>query len=251
MDIDELKAYRGADYKISDNIIIRQPTLGEICDYGEFNYYSLIYHITSTPSDLKWQLADAGIDFTEVNEYELFHNSLINSLTKDKTYIIFGDLDFTKFAKFAKEDGSIVLAQQVGIDEQGNPSLAIIDEYTYILITDYLRSVHDFKKNIQKPANEFTKQILIEDAREEYLRNLTKESHSRLLSLVSSMVNSEGFKLSHNEVWDMKIYAFMDSVKRISKIKNAELLLQSGYSGYGINLKDIDKKQLDWLGELN
>ena len=43
----------------------------------------------------------------------------------------------------------------------------------------------------------------------------------------------------------------MDSVKRITKIKNANLLLQSGYSGFGINLKDVDKKQLNWLGELD
>ena len=49
---------------------------------------------------------------------------------------------------------------------------------------------------------------------------------------------------------DMKINAFMDSVKRITKIKNSDLLLQSGYSGFGINLKNLDKKQLDWLGEL-
>ena len=49
----------------------------------------------------------------------------------------------------------------------------------------------------------------------------------------------------------MKINAFMDSVKRISKIKNADLLLQSGYSGFGVNLKNIDKKQLDWQGELD
>lgn len=48
----------------------------------------------------------------------------------------------------------------------------------------------------------------------------------------------------------MKINAFMDSVKRIGKIKNAQLLLQSGYSGFGVNLKEIDNKQLDWLGEL-
>ena len=48
----------------------------------------------------------------------------------------------------------------------------------------------------------------------------------------------------------MKINAFMDSVKRIGKIKNADLLLQSGYSGFGVNLKEIDNKQLDWLGEL-
>ena len=48
----------------------------------------------------------------------------------------------------------------------------------------------------------------------------------------------------------MKINAFMDSVKKIGKIKNADLLLQSGYSGFGVNLKEIDNKQLDWLGEL-
>ena len=43
----------------------------------------------------------------------------------------------------------------------------------------------------------------------------------------------------------------MDSVKRIGKIKNAQLLLQSGYSGFGISFDDIDKKQIDWLGELD
>ena len=49
----------------------------------------------------------------------------------------------------------------------------------------------------------------------------------------------------------MKINAFMDSVKRIGKIKNADLLLQSGYSGFGVNLKEVSQKQLDWLGELD
>lgn len=62
------------------------------------------------------------------------------------------------------------------------------------------------------------------------------------------MINSEGFKYNHEQVWNMKINAFMDSVKRIGKIKNAQLLLQSGYSGFGISFDDIDKKQIDWLG---
>ena len=49
----------------------------------------------------------------------------------------------------------------------------------------------------------------------------------------------------------MKIYAFMDSVARIGKIKNAELLLQSGYSGFGIDLKKLNKEETNWLGELD
>ena len=81
-------------------------------------------------------------------------------------------------------------------------------------------------------------------------RNKNKEYHSHLKNLISTMVNSVGFKHKHSEVWDIKINAFMDSVKRIQKIDNANLLLNSGYSGFGINLKEIDNKQLDKFGEL-
>ncbi len=114
-----------------------------------------------------------------------------------------------------------------------------------------MRKIHGLRKNEQIPANESTKQILIEDAREEYNLYKDKEIKSQLLNQISAMVNSEGFKYNHSNVWEMKIYAFLDSVKRISKIKNAELLLQSGYSGYGIDLKTINDKQIDWLGELD
>ena len=93
--------------------------------------------------------------------------------------------------------------------------------------------------------------ILIEDAKEAYLRNQNREYHSYLKNLISSMINSEGFKYNHSQVWDMKINAFMDSVNRITKIKNSDLLLQSGYSGFGIDLSKIDDKKLNWLGELD
>ena len=104
---------------------------------------------------------------------------------------------------------------------------------------------------LKMPMTKSAKMILIEDAREEMEANKNKEYHSTLKNLVSAMINSEGFKYNHSQVWDMKINAFMDSVKRIGKIKNAQLLLQSGYSGFGVNLKEINNKQLDWLGELD
>ena len=65
------------------------------------------------------------------------------------------------------------------------------------------------------------------------------------------MVNSEGFKYNAQDIFNMKIYPFMDAVQRIEKIKNANLLMQSGYSGFGIDLKKIDKETLNWMGELN
>ena len=243
---DELKIYRGEDLVVSDHIVIHQPTLSEICDYGERNYYSMIYQLTSTPQSMKSQLWDIGIDYTEITPYQLFYNFLYKIYPQEKTSIIFGNLDLTKFQVMQrKDDESIVLCQYIDND------LVIIDEFTYNVIVDYLREVHNIEKDERMPANESTKMILIDDDRDAIEINQRKEYHSQLKNLISSMINCEGFKYNHTQVWDMKINAFMDSVKRICKIKNANLLLQSGYSGFGINLKDIDKKQLNWLGELS
>lgn len=248
---DELKIFRGDDFVVSKNIVIHQPTLNEICDYGDKEYFHMITTLTSVGSDLKWQLDDMGIDYTIIDDFELFYKLLIKMFPAEQTKIIFGDLDLTKFELYTNtRNDELCLVQEI-YDGDGNCDYITIDKFTYIIITDYLRKVHGFKKNEQLPANESTKRILIEDDRESSLLNKNQESHSYLLNLISTMINSEGFKYNHEKVWDMKINSFMDSVKRISKIKNADLLLQSGYSGYGINLKDIDKKQLDWYGELD
>lgn len=243
---DELKLYRGLDYTISDQIIIHQPTLGEICDYGEQDYYSMIYQLTATPQSMKAQLWDMGIDYTSITPYELFYSLLYRLYPQQKTSILFGALDFTQFQVMQSTEDDSIFLYQIMEDQP-----VIIDEFTYHMIMDYLRQVHNIEKDETVPANEHTKQILIEDAREQLERSKHMEFHSQLKNLVSAMINCEGFKYNHGEVWNMKINAFMDSVKRISKIKNAHLLLQSGYSGFGINLKEISNKQLDWLGELD
>jgi hypothetical protein len=42
---------------------------------------------------------------------------------------------------------------------------------------------------------------------------------------------------------------FFDSIKRIKKIQDAELLLQGAYSGFA-SLKGVDKTRLDWAGDI-
>ena len=293
---DELKIYRGEDFVVSKHIVLHQATLNEICEYGERDYYSMIYNFTATPQSLKVQLWDMGIDYTEITPYQLFYQLLYKMYSQEKTSIIFGDLDFSKFQLMQrKDDESIFLYQEVPVGDIYNLEYefvyhfsnlldasrfvgcevdelieelsksnryndfifdnvqfesVIIDEYTYNMIVDYICKSHFIERDLKRPANNSTKMVLIEDARDEIERNKNKEYHSQLKNLISSMINSEGFKYNHAQVWDMKINAFMDSVKRIGKIKNANLLLQSGYSGFGVNLKEIDNKQLDWLGEL-
>ena len=216
---DELKIYRGEDFVVSKHIVLHQATLNEICEYGERDYYSMIYNLENEFVYHFSNLLDASrFVGCEVNE-------LIEELSKSNRCndSIFDNVQFEP---------------------------VIIDEYTYNMIVDYICKSHFIERDLKRPANNSTKMVLIEDARDEIERNKNKEYHSQLKNLISSMINSEGFKYNHAQVWDMKINAFMDSVKRIGKIKNADLLLQSGYSGFGVNLKEIDNKQLDWLGEL-
>ena len=83
---------------------------------------------------------------------------------------------------------------------------------------------------------------------------MARKDKSELLELISTMTNIEGFKYGWMEVWDMKINAFLDAVARVQKIKNAFLLLQSGYSGFGIDLNKFTtsqkEKTLNWMGSL-
>lgn len=138
-----------------------------------------------------------------------------------------------------------VLVQYFGGEEP-----LIIDSYAYSLMINTIRKMHRIQRNNEIPGNEATRRVFIEEARENYENNKNKPQKPILLPLISAMVNSAGFKRDDKTVFDMKLYAFMDSVMRIKKIKNADLLLQSGYSGFGINIKKIDKNEINWLGEL-
>ena len=50
-DVSSLTLYFGDDYIINDKIKIHQPTIGEIVDYGEAEYFSMVHTITAIPSD--------------------------------------------------------------------------------------------------------------------------------------------------------------------------------------------------------
>ena len=60
-----------SEFEINDNIKIRIPTVGQILD-DEDAYYGLVSMLTAMPIDMMVQLDDVGIDFTSIDEYELF-----------------------------------------------------------------------------------------------------------------------------------------------------------------------------------
>lgn len=248
---DQLILYRGHSHKINDYISIRVPTLEEICLYGESKYYSMICTLCSVGIDLCWQLEEVGIPFDEISDYKLFYSLLCKYYDTEQTQIIFGDvLNLKEMKLFQNEKGEIYLEQEI-VDKDGKREIITIDESDYYEIVKYLRALHNLKRNDAVAGTKSCRIAFIEDAKMEYEAQVQESIKSHLLPLISTMVNSDGFKRDDQTVWDMNIFAFMDSVKRIDKIRNSNLLLQSGYSGFGIDLKKIKKDELNYMGELN
>ena len=240
--IDELQLFRGKDYKINDKITIHQPTLDEICNYGEQKYWSVVSMLTSNPSDYKVQLDDAGIDYETISDLDFFF-MLCHDLSIDDTRIFLYDLDLSTFdsAINKQNDETVYYSEYHDV---------IIDTNIHRIISDYIRTIHYIPKKIDKAGNEHTKKYLIETERRKLKRQKKQKFKSMLIPSISAMTNCEQFKYSHDTVWKLHIYTFYDSIKRIQKIKSTDNLYIGIYTG-NVDAKKISEEELNWLGSLD
>lgn len=240
LDVDDLKLYIGDDYVINDNIKVLQPTIRQIAEFGEREFFSVVHTICAISSDMKSQLWDLGLDWMEVEDFDLFC-MLSQTLTPDRTRLLFGDLDFSKLRPFNHPhvEGEIILADK----ETG----VLIDKMIYLRIVSYLRKAFNITPKVEKAANKMTKKILIEEDRKKIELNKDKPFKSFLLPLISSVKVKQGYTKEY--VLNMGYVELMDEVARLQVIHNADHLLSGVYAGT-IDMKKIDKKSLNWMCEL-
>lgn len=222
---------------INDDISIYVPTVGEVLD-NEANYYSLVAIFSAMPIDFMVQLDDAGIDFTTINEYELFL-LLFPGLKTQDTHLILGDLDLSKFEMGVNEqNGDVALINR----ESG----IIIDRAIHGQIADSIRKLHHLEKDIRKPANEEAKKFLIKRARDKLRRKKNRKEDSQLETLIVAMVNTEQFKYNYETVRDITIYQFNESVRQIVSKVDYEHRMYGVYAGT-VSVKDLSQDDLTWL----
>lgn len=240
LDVDDLKLYIGDDYVINDNIKVLQPTIRQIAEFGERDFFSVVHTVTAIPSDMKSQLWDMGLDWMEVDDFELFV-MLSQTLTPDRTELLFGNLDFSKLRPFNHPhvEGEIILADK----ETG----VLIDKMIYLRIVSYLRKAFNITPKVEKAANKMTKKILIEEDRKKIELNKDKPFKSFLLPLISSVKVKQGYTKEY--VLNMGYVELMDEVARLQVIHNADHLLSGVYAGT-IDMKKINKAELNWMKEL-
>lgn len=234
----DLSIVFGEDYYITDAISIHQPTLGDIREMGEERYFQTIFTLTCIPSDMKYRLFQLGLDYEEVEDFDLFM-LMAPTIDSDISQKLFIGVDLSKFEMAQNQiNGDLVL-----VDMEDD---IMIDKFAYLKICDYFRSLHGLKLKVEKAGNEETKKILIEEDKERYEMNQGKEFEPILPPLIISMVNTEEFKYDYSSVQNLNIAAFMASVEQIQKKKQAVALLQGCYSGM-IDTSKIKTEDLNWI----
>lgn len=247
--MDKLLLYLGEDLEVKSydhTITIHQPSIIDIARYGETHYFNTIYKMCSIPSDYKSELWDMGFNYSKIGDFECFI-LLTRDISSEDTKLLFGD--------------QISLENMVPSSNYQTGELALVDRETGLIINEtiyqemieYIREMHYIRPKRERPANKETLELLIrEDRNKKEKRDKEPNEGSFLLPLISSMVNSPGFKYDINSLKNLGIYSFMDSVQRIQAINTAASISNGMYSGM-IDLSQNPQlsKQLNWLRDLS
>ena len=238
--IDTLSLLSGKSVRITDKITYAQPTLQDVIKFGEREYYHILSNLTAIPSDMKSILWDIGIDWMEFSDIELFY-ALASQIPQEKTNIFFPNIDFSKFILIETENCGKILYDRTNDIK--------IDFFVFAKMQDCLCKSHGIKKKVEKAGNKYTKQVLIDEDRQNRELNKDKEFKSNLYGLVSAMVNYSGFKYGYKDVWDLTMFQFMDAVQRARLIDSTNHLLNGVYAGT-IDSKKIKNDKFNWMREI-
>lgn len=224
-------------FPINDYISIKIPTVGEILD-DEDNYYSVVSMLTAMPIDMMVQLDSIGIDFSTINEYELFQY-LFLPLQQMDTSLIFCDLDLSMFEPAVNEQNGLIMFEN-------KTTGARIDRAIHYRIAEILRKIHGLKRDIRTPGNNEAKRYMLEKARKKLKRNSQRERESQLEQYIISVVNTPEFKYDYESVRGLSIYQFNQSFNQIIHKVDYNNRMFGIYSGT-VSAKELPKEDLTWI----
>lgn len=246
LDFNPLQLYFGDDYVVNDKITIHQPSIQDYITYGEENIQSVIYPFISNTTKCRLQLWNNGIDWNDITNQQLF-SILIKSIDLEYSKLMFGDIDFHGFSFFTEEkDGkeSVILY---------NPIQDIkIDEPTRIKMCKYIQYMfHTFPPEEEFTSSKTLKRDLINRDKQNLLA-MKRDSSLKppsLLSMISFYLNHPGSKYKKNELRNVGIVEFYDSVQRLQIYESTHAVINGSYSGF-VDTSKIPKNEFNFMRDL-
>lgn len=227
--------------KISEYIIIRIPTVGEVLNNDQ-KILRIASSLTASPFQYMVQLDDMGLDYSELTEYQLF-------LMLFQTYSI---SDLSKIIEITED--SKIKNCYVGINRENNmraiyneSNEVVIDEFIYTQLSDYIRRIYMIERVKTRPGNDEAKKYLLEKERRKQNRNKNKKYEPYFEKLVVALVNRKEFKYDYDSVMDLSVYKFFQSYKQIQTNISFENAMHGVYAGTLDTSKLNDKSCLSWI----
>ena len=245
---DKLKMYFGEDYTIN-GITISIPTIGYILDIGESKFYQAISPFLSNSTSIRVLLYDVfKKDWNKTKDIEVFY--ILYQLLEDKEplKLLFKDFSF---------DGFELIQARKNVDDPEYNHLAlfnkdknmIIYDDEYMEIAEFIRTMMNVHPKVEKAKGKTTKQWILQEDRMKAEQDDKKKGASTLLPLVSSCINHPGFKYKLEELKQVNICQFMDSVNRIQKYEQGTAALHGIYGGM-VSAKDIPEDLINFMGDI-
>lgn len=245
---DKLRMYFGEDYTIN-GITISIPTIGDILEIGEARFYQAVSLFLNNPTSIRVLLYDVfKMDWNKTKDIEVFY--IMSQMVKDKEplKLLFKNISFEDFKlinakknEFEKDYKWLALV---------SPSQNIlIYEDQYLEIAEFIRDMLNVHPKTEKAKGKTTKHWMLQEDRMKAEQNQNEENKSTLLPLVSACVNHPGFKYKLEELKQVNICQFMDSVQRIQKYEQGVAAMHGIYGGF-VNAKDIPQDLINFMSDL-
>lgn len=256
---DKLKMYFGRPYTIDlDNVdgtfTIYEPTLGNVVDFGEAEWYANLAPYISTTTTFMVQLWDSGVDWTEISDFEFFCKSgMFKEVNLEFNQILF-QRDMNKFEpyyrNFVDENGETQNILVLYDEETGTE----INEEVYFHISQYLRTCFQNFPMERFSTQEAIRKAWIQTERSnarnaEIMRKRNMVPDSALFPLISACVNHPGFPYDIQSIDKLPIFAFMDSVARLQIYESTRAMLTGSYSGM-CDMSKVPSENFNFMREV-
>jgi hypothetical protein len=254
---DKLKMYFGEDYEVVPNIKISMPTIGDILEIGEENFYRALSPFLYNSTSIRLFLWENKIDWCKIKDIEVF-SMLIPTVEKDPLKLLFKNIQFDDFKLLNLNALLRAIGSFENISENNDEQRLclfsasqnlLISEDDYMVIAEYIRTMMNIHPKVEKAKGKTAKSWMIQEDR----MNLSQKKdsdNSTLLPLISTCVNHPGFKYKLKELKEVGIYQFMDSVQRLQIYESSRALLDGSYSGF-CDTSKIDKENFNFFRNIS
>ena len=236
----ELELFRGNDIVMDEFITLKAHTIKYIVDeIGYKKYISLLYYFCNTPYELRTQLYQEDVLYTDITHWELFIN-FFNKGNKDNMNEI-----FSRFLSINAEDYTVKYKEGKAVLENSKTQHQI-DEFKFSYIVAILREISGIGNNKEPVFGNKTAVIYDIDRETRRIKKGRFKSKTSLKSIMSSIAWNSSMNIF--QIWDLTLYQIYDGLSSKVKKDNYDNIMLGIYTG-NVESDSIDFNKENWFNK--